>query len=313
MKIKSIFFQILLIATVIIGHHVPIYADIKIVVSPIYSELTYANNLLLNPVKFEGIVLKDPGKDHYEVYLDFIYGGINFIAIDRRDVLSNNPSPQFLLNKVIDNSVIIKLPYYDLPKGASFVFKSTSNSNINLKLKVYRVGNRSEEVTSEIKKWLSVPTEAINAIYKVPNITVTIKPGKQVNAFSDPNVTICTELFADLMNKGLEKAIYPILLHELAHSLLYLWGLPGYDNEDMADEFAATILSQGDRESIDTYIKWLEGNDSVTEAIVQLANGDRHTLSIQRARNIKSALNRSDDLLQRWGKMLSGFEQKPNK
>lgn len=89
--------------------------------------------------------------------------------------------------------------------------------------------------------------------------------------------------------------------------MLFLWDLPGYDNEDVADEFAAMSLAQVKPEFVDDYIKWLELNDSVTEAVIQLTQGDRHTLSVQRARNLRIALTKSDELSRRWSKLLSPF------
>jgi len=118
------------------------------------------------------------------------------------------------------------------------------------------------------------------------------------------------QLIAELSEKNLAGALYPILFHELAHSLLFLWDLPGYDNEDVADEFAAIFLSQLKTQYVDDYIRWLELNDSVSEAVVQLTQGDRHTLSVQRARNLRAALTKSDELRRRWSKFLSPFERK---
>jgi hypothetical protein len=55
---------------------------------------------------------------------------------------------------------------------------------------------------------------------------------------------VCSELIADLGEKNLEGAPHPILLYEMAHSLMYLWKLPGYNNEDIADEFATIYLAK---------------------------------------------------------------------
>ena len=112
---------------------------------------------------------------------------------------------------------------------------------------------------------------------------------------------------ADLSERDVSEALYPILLHELAHSILYLWELPGYDNEDMADEFAAMLLAKWSPEVLAAYVSWLEQQDSVSEAVAQLSSGgDRHSLSIQRARNIQKILSNPAPVMRRWDKLLAG-------
>jgi hypothetical protein len=86
--------------------------------------------------------------------------------------------------------------------------------------------------------------------------------------------------------------------------------LPGYDNEDVADEFAAMFLAQSAPKAIDQCINWLESKDSVAEAVLQLMRGDRHAISIQRARNMKKAAERSSELKKRWNRLLSPYTRK---
>ena len=143
----------------------------------------------------------------------------------------------------------------------------------------------------------------------MPKFSVQVSPCGTITAFSSPNITICTELIADLVEKKLTAALYPILLHEIAHSALQLWGLPGYDNEDVADEFAAVMLALVSPEYINASIRYLEEKDSIGEAVIQLVEGSRHSLSIQRARNMKNAMKNMNDLQKRWNNLLKPFEK----
>jgi len=88
--------------------------------------------------------------------------------------------------------------------------------------------------------------------------------------------------------------------------LLKYWNLPGYDNEDLADEFALALLGSY-RESITSFIGWLETHDSVQEALYQIAVGDRHSISIQRARNLKEGLEHLDEIVNRWDNILKPY------
>jgi hypothetical protein len=64
----------------------------------------------------------------------------------------------------------------------------------------------------------------------------------QENAFSTPDIIICNEYVAKLVNGNHEGALPWIFFHEVGHSLLRLWDYPLWDNEDAADEFATVLL-----------------------------------------------------------------------
>lgn len=135
---------------------------------------------------------------------------------------------------------------------------------------MYRIGGRPQKIVEDVKEWLERPIRVIEKYYYLPTFTVSLKPCGYQNAYSDPNAVICSELFAEFFEKQLIGAVYPIMFHEVAHTLLQLWGLPGYDNEDIADSFAAASLATTMPDYMDEFIKWLELQDSVKEAFVQL-------------------------------------------
>ena len=75
------------------------------------------------------------------------------------------------------------------------------------------------------------------------DFNIRIGPCGQVNAFSTTetgDVTICSEIISEM--SGRPGALIAVILHELGHTLLNLWGLPNFANEDDADQFATIML-----------------------------------------------------------------------
>ena len=66
----------------------------------------------------------------------------------------------------------------------------------------------------------------------------------------NPNITLCAELVEEMASKNMVGAISFAYLHELAHTLMKQWGLPLWDNEDAADEFATAFLLIGKQDAI---------------------------------------------------------------
>lgn len=125
------------------------------------------------------------------------------------------------------------------------------------------------------------------------------------NAFSTPDIVICSELNALLIEKSVPGAATFVFLHEAAHSLLYVWNYPLYDNEDAADELATTLLLLMNAPEVALQAaKWWAQDMSNEKAISKLWVDDRHTISPQRARNIINWINNADDLTDRWANLL---------
>ena len=143
--------------------------------------------------------------------------------------------------------------------------------------------------------------EALKKAFIFPDFDIHVQSCGQVNAFSNPNITMCTELFDDMQRKGIPAAELFVFYHEVGHSLLNLWRYPGHDNEDIADEFATAILMMTDQQDVVLQAaQWWANNDSRAEAGARLFVDDRHSISIQRARNMLNWLNREDEVLSRW-------------
>ncbi len=126
-----------------------------------------------------------------------------------------------------------------------------------------------------------------------------------VNAFSNPDITMCAELAESLADKKLVDALPFVMFHELGHTLLRLWDYPLYDNEDVADEFATVISLLANKTDFAlAAARWWSTDPSEREALSKLWVDDRHTVSPQRARNIIRWINDPDELLRRWHKIL---------
>jgi hypothetical protein len=130
----------------------------------------------------------------------------------------------------------------------------------------------------------------------------------QANAFSTRatgDVTLCNELIDEMSARP--GALTAVLLHELGHTLLNLWGQPNYRDEDVADQFATNILLRsGDKgkQALSEWMQWFAEKDSRAQASYMLTYGDTHSLSVQRIRNIQADLKDGSDVMRRWNSIL---------
>ncbi|MEH6588208.1 MAG: DUF4344 domain-containing metallopeptidase [Halioglobus sp.] len=82
--------------------------------------------------------------------------------------------------------------------------------------------------------------------------------------------------------------IFFTLMHETAHVLLTQWRYPFNNNEDVVDEFGVVLTRLMKRDAaIEAQARYFEQQPSQSEYEHILNNDDRHTLSIQRARNLR--------------------------
>ena len=59
---------------------------------------------------------------------------------------------------------------------------------------------------------------------------------------------------------------------------------------------------------LDRSLEFWQGRDSTAEAMNMLKNGDRHSLSIQRIRNIKENMQRGESFIKRWNQSIYQHE-----
>src|SRR5690606_24692133 len=105
-------------------------------------------------------------------------------------------------------------------------------------------------------------------------------------------------------------ALHPIILHELAHSLMFIWKIGDYKNEDMADEFATALMSIVSPESVNDLIDWFNKMDKKSEVILKATINSRHSLSWKRAENARRMLKNPSEAVKKWGMLLQPHVKK---
>lgn len=286
-------------------------AQTLIDVSTNYSAIEHSHTKRLLRGESVFIGLNQPKlPDRYHADLRVKGGTVRVIAVDGGDIETNNPKPSYLMDQRLGNKARIDLPIVQTKAGVGVWFVNPNIAAVDVSVTIFRTGQRSPEVTARVQQLLEIPIRAIEASYDLPKFRVSVRPCGTANAFSAPDIVICTELIADLVSKDLTNAVIPILLHEVGHTLLTLWGLPGHDNEDIVDDFAAAFLAAHSPETLGELIKWLDARDSREEAIVQLVQGGRHTLSIQRARNLRETLKQPEKVTRRWARLLEPYKRR---
>ncbi|MDX8403999.1 MAG: DUF4344 domain-containing metallopeptidase [Mariprofundaceae bacterium] len=165
-----------------------------------------------------------------------------------------------------------------------------------------------EKRVEAFKSMLGGLSQNIQDTFVVQDFNWSLKSCGQSNAFSEQkggHITFCSELFFELINKRMEGAIGGIIFHELGHTLLNLWGLPGWKIEETADEFALYLYyREGKQELAMDWISWLDGHDSAAQARNILQHGDTHPISVQRIRNAKSILKNPGEFMARWNRLV---------
>lgn len=166
----------------------------------------------------------------------------------------------------------------------------------------------SDKAASDLQSLLEKTDVLVHRRFVSPDFNITVRPCGQANAFSNAqtgDITLCSETIS--LSGGKPGLLLGIFFHELGHTLLNLWGLPGADNEDVADEFATVLMLQlpgSGQPLIEQWLTFFENQDAYSEAVNVIKNGDRHTLSIQRIRNIRASIARAPDITARWNRLL---------
>jgi putative metallopeptidase DUF4344 len=130
------------------------------------------------------------------------------------------------------------------------------------------------------------------------------------NSFArNSTVLLCREhlerLQLDAASKQMAEDLFLFtLMHETSHVLLTQWQYPFNSNEDVVDEFAVVLTKLMKKDAaIDSQASYFEQQPAQSEYEHILKNNDRHTLSIQRARNLRNWA-KDEALLARWMPLL---------
>ncbi len=195
--------------------------------------------------------------------------------------------------------------------GPHFLVFDNRYANIIDKKVVFRVQlavRLSEEKVQAMKADLGLAYSGLKRMFQFKDFNIKVRPCGMSNAFSETatgDVTLCTEILDEMSEQ--KPAMGAIVLHELGHTLLNLWGLPNYGNEDDADQFATVILlksGEKGKQALFQWINWYAKRDSRAEATNMLTRGDTHSLSVQRIRNIQATMTNAEDLIKRWNNIL---------
>jgi len=157
--------------------------------------------------------------------------------------------------------------------------------------------------------WGEENYKLLRSIFDIRDFDLEIKPCNTLNAFSENgsgNITICRDLIDSFPSRTVKSDADFILGHEMGHTAMTLWGLPLADNEDVADEFSTVLLLlTGRRDEAYQHAQIWATEINPGEALQKIYIDDRHTLSIQRARNIVRWINEPEPLLNRWFALLA--------
>jgi|GEM_PF-1790911 len=164
------------------------------------------------------------------------------------------------------------------------------------------------DISSEVKgnEALQKLSEQLQKLFIADDIRYLVATCNSQNAYASAStVVLCKEqieLYRGYSSSPETRQHLTLftLLHETAHALLTQWQYPFNSNEDVVDEFAVLLTQMMNQtaaaESAATYF---ESQPSAQEFQHKLKHDDRHSLSIQRARNLRKwAQDKS--LMARW-------------
>ncbi len=183
----------------------------------------------------------------------------------------------------------------------------------NVTLHLDAVLPQSTPASEQIRALVEQMYSQLKQAFIFPDFQTSIRHCGTANAFSNPNITLCVELLEEIIADGVPNAFTFVYLHELGHTLMKQWGLPLWDNEDAADEFATAILLMFKQQAVALQsAQWWESRGATTQdAVAKIWMDDRHSLSPQRARNIAHWVNDANDIVSRWQRVFVPNMQTP--
>lgn len=202
--------------------------------------------------------------------------------------------------------------YYDVPFSGEYILL-VDNSHSVFSSKAITANLVVNETTTDqfrtsMSEIFGAFLSGFEEAFIYDHFNVYIEPCGEKNAFSythNGDIKFCTELIHQLTTQDSYGALVGIFLHEMGHSLLNLWGLPNYQNEDAVDEFSTVLLIMMEQKELaNQYHAYFAQHDSVAQATYALYYDSPHSLSIQRMRNIEKIIDQPDDYIWRWRKVL---------
>ncbi len=170
---------------------------------------------------------------------------------------------------------------------------------------LFQESRRPEQGESVGKDLTAIGSELGKVFVFKPFPIIAGKCGKSGAFSGSEGVMICLEFvkaISDTMGNK-EKTTTVLLFavyHEVGHILLSEWGFPFYDNEEIADEFAAMLFVMlGQQDRLSALTEYFLSNPTSNELLAKELKGDRHPLSLDRARSMVR-LAKDAGRLKRW-------------
>jgi hypothetical protein len=175
----------------------------------------------------------------------------------------------------------------------------------NIAIHVDKDSNQPNQASGSIAAMYRARYAVLRKLFMFRDFNIYVRHCGVANAFSNTgngDITICSEFIEETQRQGAPGAEVFAFLHEAAHSLLNLWDCPGWDNEDSADEFATVVLMLMNKQELALQAAqfWASEDSGAEEVRAKLLAFDRHSLSVQRARDIVNWLGRQNELERRW-------------
>jgi hypothetical protein len=153
--------------------------------------------------------------------------------------------------------------------------------------------SHTEDKEDDLEKNLNQIGMELKKLFLFEPFPISAKICGNGNVFSGPDgIVICLEFVKKITNSlgSKEKSVNVLLFtifHEVGHILLKQWEYPFYDNEEVADDFATVLMIMiGQKELLGAMTEYFVSSPSLNELMAKTFHGDRHQLSIERARNI---------------------------
>ncbi len=296
----------------------PLISSAEIFVSPVVATDKITNNYVVGPGSFQIVQLPSKGstQDTYLININAgnaIYKDITAYIVDQQNLSLYQTGQPFrgigyqkaIAPFAIQGSTQTSGPKYLIldNKFAAIIAKKLSIT-VEARLPVDSTDQQ------RIEKTFTQLYDNLKSKLIFPDFNIHVEPCGQVNASSDSrthDIKYCTETISQLARTNNEGAFTAIFLHEAGHSLLGAWGIPGNNNEDIADEFSTYMLMSSGPSGyalLDRSLEFWQNRDVISEASAMIINGDRHSLSIQRARNIKENMQSGESFIKKWNHLM---------
>ena len=180
--------------------------------------------------------------------------------------------------------------------------RSEQNCSFNGELTV----RLEDQAGAPVKKQLKKLSQQLQKVFIMEPIDYRLVDCDASNSYAQGSkVLICRQHLEALQQSTTDRSkaehlILFTLMHETSHVLLTQWQYPFNNNEDVVDEFAVVLTQlMKKNEAVISQADYFEQQPSKTEYEHILENNDRHTLSVQRARNLRGWAE-DKTLLVRW-------------